>query len=165
MLGRVPGSGGANIGAGPSMSTRTTANALRGQGKALAAAALAGLLMAAAPASKVAAEVNGDFNGDGKVDRAALESARGSWRLVAYLAGLGPKGVFVIDRGRGGPEGLYLELAKPGRYTPTCEEDNPRLCPKAVRVPFTSIDFSGEEGPSQVIYWDGKAFRKIQQGD
>ena len=47
----------------------------------------------------------------------------------------------------------------------TGEEDNPRRCPKAVQVRNPGIDFSGEEGPSQVIYWDGKAFETIQQGD
>ena len=63
MLGRVPGSGGANIGAGPSMSTWSPMNALRGQGKTLAAALAPLLLLAAAPAPKVVAEVKADFNG------------------------------------------------------------------------------------------------------
>jgi hypothetical protein len=148
------------------MSTQMGPNALRANGKMAAGALIASLCLAAAPAPKVVAQVKADFNGDGRIDRAALESTGRNWRLVAYLDGLGAKGVIVIDKAANyGPEGLYLETAKPGLYTPLCELDDASKCPKPIRVRFTAIDFSGEEGPSQVIYWDGQRFRTIQQGD
>src|SRR5260221_2404614 len=164
MLGRITGAGGANIGAGPSMSTWSGAKPLPKKGKVLIGGAFALLLIAAAPAPKIVASLKGDFNGDGKVDRATIETSGGNFRLMARLAGLGPKGVFTIDKGQGGGEGLYLAPSKPGLYTPLCEEDDQRKCRGPIRVRYPAINFSGAEGASQEFTWDGKALKTIQQG-
>lgn len=164
MLGRNPGAGGANIGSGPSMSIWSGLNTLPHLGKLAAAGLVSIVLAGAASTPRVVAQVRADFNGDGKVDTAVLESTTQSWRIVARFAGLGAKGVVVVNKGQGSAEGLTIARAEPGRYTPMCEEEDERRCPKAIRVRNPAIAFSSE-GASQVLYWDGQRFRVIQQGD
>jgi hypothetical protein len=134
------------------MSTWTRPNTLRKKGKVLIGGAAVLWLIAAAPAPKVVSEVKADFNGDGKVDSAAIESTANGWRLVARMAGQGAKGASVLENEPGAPDGFYVKATKPGRYG-------------GVRVRNAAFEFGKEESGAQIIYWNGKRWSRIQQGD
>ena len=89
-----------------------------------------------------------DFDGDGKVDRAAIETTASGWRLIATLKGR----TSVLENEPGSPDGFYLKPAPPGRYG-------------GVRVRRPAFEFGREESGAQIIYWTGKRWARIQQGD
>lgn len=114
----------------------------------VAGAVLAVFCAAAAPAPKVISEVKADFDGDGKADRAAIETTAQGWRLVVTRGGK----TAVLENEPGSPDGFYVKPAKPGRYG-------------AVRIRTNPFEFGKEESGAQIIYWNGKRWARVQQGD
>lgn len=121
---------------------------LRILGKIVALAMIAAPLLAAAPAGQVISEVKADFDGDGRPDRAAIETTATGWRLVAVRAGK----TTVLENEPGPPDGFYVKAAKPGMHG-------------GKRVKLIPFEFGKEESGSQIIYWTGKTWARIQEGD
>src|SRR5260370_41309040 len=91
------------------MSTTTGSKALRINGKMVAAASL--FLIAGVAAPRTVSEVRGDFDGDGKPDRAAIEATDLGWRLVVDVRGRRTG----LGNPPGAPSGFYLKPVGAGR--------------------------------------------------
>src|SRR5258706_5526228 len=99
-----------------------------------AGAALMALALGAGAAwAGTVAELRGDFDGDGKPDRAAIETTAGGWRLVATAGGK----TAILENQPGSPDGFYLKPAHPGRYG-------------GVRVRHAAIEFGRDESGAQI---------------
>jgi hypothetical protein len=124
------------------------------------------LMLSAAPAwsQPTSRSARADFDGDGKMDTAAIEVGPRYFEVVVRLAG---KRRYVVESGRAQDAGnLYLQAAPPGEYQDVClEEDDFAKCPPPIKVRNSAIEFGAQESASSIIYWDGKRFRQVWTSD
>ena len=124
------------------------------------------LLFAAALA--VPPPVTGDFDHDGRPDRAELVPAGEGYRLQVRLAAR-PQAPVVVDT-TGELEGFYFRLARPGTITTWCGKeralDRKAPCPRrTVRLRRDTLEFGFTEKASAVAPWTGRGFEVIWISD
>jgi hypothetical protein len=126
---------------------------------------LLGLTLLAGPAlsQPTSRSARADFDGDGRMDQAAIEVGPRYFEVAVRLAG---KGRYVVESGRAqDAENLYLQAAPPGVYQDVClDEDDIAKCPP-VTVKHSAIEFGAQESASSIIYWDGKRFKQLWTSD
>jgi hypothetical protein len=127
-----------------------------GAGLAIAAAALA--LSAAGPAPRAVAQ--GDFDGDGKIDRAELHVAPGGYEIALLLGGQSYAAPVIVDRGPPQLAGDALETVAPGRFVGSAAAP-PRIVPERIETQYEGLSFSSSAGMVRLIYWTGSNFRAV----
>lgn len=126
---------------------------------------VAALIMAAAVG--LPAPIWGDFDHDGRRDRAGVvRSGRGVYSLVVWR-GVDPKRPVVVDTMRD-VAGFYLAKAPRGRFRTACGKgyDLGEPCRyRTVRVTGDVLDFGTAEASEAMAFWNGRRFEVVWMSD
>lgn len=129
---------------------------------------IAALLMAAALGAPP--PIWGDFDHDGRRDRAAFVRARnGDYKLVVWRA-INPKRPVLVDAmGDSHGEDLYLTKAAHGRWRTACAKGydlGPEQCRyMSVRVRGDVLDYGTKEASESLALWNGRRFEIVAISD
>jgi len=105
--------------------------------------------------------VSGDFDGDGKADRAWVMVSDKGHRYGLFVSRGGRSAETLADGDVSDLPNLVLALAKPGTYKTACAKgygDDAQPCRRQVRARWTAIGFGSYESSDQIFFWDGKRF-------
>ncbi len=114
--------------------------------------------------------VEGDFDGDGRADRAALlvDDARGEFRLFVRRAATGryePADVALAE----GMQDIVLSVEPTGTFTTACAKGYGPSCavgePREVRTRFAAVGVSSAEASYSIVFWDGAKFATVYLSD
>lgn len=106
--------------------------------------------------------VSGDFDGDGKTDRAAflLNDRRGAFRLFVRRGATGRYEPLNYSEKITALGGYGLEVEPPGTYADILDEDA-----KPVRTRWPAVGAAYFESSYVIFYWDGRRFGEIWLSD
>lgn len=112
------------------------------------------------------APISGDFDGDGRLDRAGFVGSGDAVRIEVRLAAW-PGKVWLVPESQGRADALFLDRLQPGRHAPLCDVDDGkrRPCASPVMVTTDAIGFGSPEASMAVAWWTGTAFRTIWTND
>lgn len=106
-------------------------------------------------------EVSGDFDGDGKADRAWLMVSENGRLYGLFVSRGGRTPENLADGDLAGLPNLMLDLYRPGTYKTACGKgygDGGTPCRPAVRARWTAIWLGVFESSDEIFFWDGKRF-------
>lgn len=106
--------------------------------------------------------ISGDFDGDGRPDRAGFFGNGNAVRIEVRLAAW-PGRVWPAPESQGPAGVLFLARLPAVRHTSLCDVDNGnrRPCAAPVTVRTDAIGFGAPEASMAVAWWTGKDFRTI----
>lgn len=114
------------------------------------------------PPADQAQEVRGDFDGDGRIDRAALlvNNKAKSFALFVLRSGRPPLRL-TPDKSLSALWNTGLKIAPPGHYATACSRgagaaDEP--CTPAIDARYPAIEFETYESSVQIFAWMGEGF-------
>lgn len=105
--------------------------------------------------------VTGDFDGDGKADRAWLMVSETGRRYGLFVSRGGRPAENLDDGDVAQLPNLMLDLFKPGTYKTACAKgygDDTQPCRPLIKARWTAIWFGAYESTDQIFFWDGKRF-------
>lgn len=120
------------------------------------------------------AEVVGDFDGDGKPDRAALLISIKSQNLGLFVLLAGDRAGYWrkldVINDRQAIHAMGLELVRPGHYTTACGKGYLSCkpdAPKAIRLDGDALNYFKTESANRIFYLDKhtKSFRQVWMSD
>jgi|GEM_PF-2646064 len=123
-------------------------------------AALGALLLAAAAQAETTLRTEGDFDGDGRGDVAALEFDAKRYRLVVRL-GAAPDEDVILREGPRSRAGNFLATRPAGVYETFPFDDRS----ETVVTHHAGISYGTLESSESLVYWTGAEFRTVWLSD
>lgn len=125
-------------------------------GLAISAAALGAMGAGPAPASVA----QGDFDGDGKIDRAEMHIASAGYEVVILSGASTYSKPIFVDRGPPQLAGGQLTTVAPGHFIGSAAAP-PRIVPERIETNYEGLAFASGGGMERLIYWTGSNYRAV----
>lgn len=127
-----------------------------------------GAIFAAGAIAHPPPAIHGDFDHDGRVDRAeVIRRPRGDWSLVVRR-GARPRHAEVVYSMKE-VRYFFIDHARPGRWRTACGKgygpDQDHCTRKVVQLKGDTLDFGRQESSEAVALWTGKHFEVVWISD
>ncbi len=113
--------------------------------------------------------IRGDFDHDGRMDRAELQLQHGGRYRLLVWRGARPGRPETVDTDFDAASDIFLTKAKPGRWKTACGKgygpDQVTCTRKFVRLTGDTIDFGVRESSEIVALWTGHRFEAVWISD
>lgn len=111
--------------------------------------------------------VAGDFDRDGRADRAVVRKSNGGYELVVTRAAAPRHPVVVFSMKAAG--NFFVDRARPGRWKTACGKgygpDQDHCARRFVKISGDVLYFGFEESSEAVALWTGKRFEIVWLSD
>jgi hypothetical protein len=112
------------------------------------------------------APVTGDFDHDGRSDRAEIVTVSdGAYQLQVQPGAVGAKPLVVADLQPSQLRDLFVEKASPGRVRTRCADVTDDKCRRTVELAGDTLSFGTREASHAMAIWRGDRFEVVWISD